>query len=112
MSKYMYLFRGDANAGLSPQQMQEHMQRWGAWIQKLSATGNFVAGDPLEASGRTVRGKRKAITDGPFAEAKDLVGGYLIVNAESLEQATELAHGCPILESDAGTVEVRALRQM
>jgi len=97
---------------VSPQQMQEQMQKWGAWIQALTRNGSFKAGDPLDRGGRVLKGKKKVVTDGPFAEAKDLVGGYLLVSAKDLDEATELARGCPIFESDAGTVEVRQVQEM
>ena len=111
MASFLYVFRGGANVGASPQQMQEHMQKWAAWIQQLSKTGNFKAGDPLEAEGKVIRGRKKVVTDGPYAEAKDLVGGYLLLSAKNLDEAVELSRGCPIFDSD-GSVEVRPIRQM
>ena len=112
MNKYMFLFRGgEPSAELSPKEMQANMQKWGGWMQGLSKTGNFVAGEPLDVQGKVVRGTSKTVTDGPFAEAKDLVGGYLIVSAESLEHAVELSKGCPIFEAN-GLVEVRPVRTL
>ena len=61
--------------------------------------------------GKQVKGKKKTVVDGPFAEAKDLVGGYLLVTADNLDDAAELARGCPILEVD-GAVEIRPIRKM
>jgi hypothetical protein len=98
-------------ADTSPQQMQQQMQKWGAWIQQLTKSGNFKAGEPLERGGKVLTGKKKLVTDGPYAEAKDLVGGYLLVSAKTVDDAVELARGCPILEAD-GTVEVRAIQEM
>jgi len=69
------------------------------------------AGEPLESGGKVVRGKQKAITDGPYAESKDLVGGYLLIEARNLEEATELSRGCPVLDVD-GTVEIRPIASM
>jgi hypothetical protein len=111
MANYLYIFRGNGRRDLSPQEMEQTMQKWGAWIQALTKSGNFKAGDPLERTGKVVRGKSKVVTDGPYAEAKDLVGGYLLVSAGSLDEATELARGCPIFESD-GQVEVRPIQAM
>ena len=111
MASFLYVFRGGANVGASPQQMQEHMQKWAAWIQQLSKTGNFKAGDPLEAEGKVIKGRKKVVTDGPYAEAKDLVGGYLLISAKNLDEAVELSRGCPIFDSD-GSVEVRPIREM
>ncbi len=111
MANFLYVFRGGTSVGASPQQMQEQLQKWGAWIQQLSKTGNFKAGEPLEAEGKVIRGRKKVVTDGPYAEAKDLVGGYLLISAKNLDEAVELSRGCAIFDSD-GTVEVRPIRQM
>lgn len=111
MAEYLYLFRGGELPRNSPDHMQRHMEQWRNWIAALAKQGKFKAGDPLEEDGRTLTGKGKSVTDGPYAEAKDLVGGYLIVTASSLDDATEMARGCPILEAN-GSVEVRTLRKM
>ena len=66
---------------------------------------------PLEAEGKVVKGRGRAVTDGPFAEAKDLVGGYTLIEADSLAHAAQLASGCPILEFD-GSVEIRPIMKM
>src|SRR5450631_59008 len=112
MANYLYNLRGGNMQALSPQQMEKNMKRWGAWMGQLSQSGNFKSGEPLADGGRVVSGKKKAVTDGPFGETKDLVGGYLIVTAASLDAATELARGCPIFESESGSVEVREVREM
>ena len=83
MKKYMYLFMGSDMSTFSAEQKQKHMQSWAGWMQQLSKTGNFKAGEPLEAGGKTLSGKAKTVTDGPFAEAKDVVGGYLVVTASA-----------------------------
>ena len=112
MPNFLYLFRGgEAGTNMTPDQMQKHMEKWGAWIKQFNAKGVYVAGDPLEPGGKLVKGKKKTVTDGPFAEAKDLVGGYIIVKAKDLKEATEWSKGCPIFASD-GAVEVRPVREM
>lgn len=111
MPSFLYIFRGDGMKRMSPQELQQSMQKWGAWIQQLSQQGHFKAGDPLETGGRVVRGKKKAVTDGPYAESKDLVGGYLLIEARNLDEATELSRGCPIFDND-GTVEIRPIASM
>jgi hypothetical protein len=110
MSDFLYVFRGGAN-NLSPAEMQANMQKWVAWIKELGDKGHFKGGEPLENGGKVVRGKGKVVTDGPYAEAKDLVGGYLIVSAKDINEAVELSRGCPIFEYD-GTVEVRGIMKM
>jgi hypothetical protein len=108
MKKFLYLFLGANDSGLSPEELQQRMQRRIAWMQELSKDGHFHASERLEKTAATISGKTKSVTDGPFAEAKDVVGGFLIVTAEDLKQAVELAKGCPIFES-GGRVEVRAI---
>ena len=97
----------------TPEQMQQMHQQWGAWIQSLRQQGHYVAGQPLEDSpGKVLRGPRGAkATDGPFAEAKEVLGGFLIVTAGSIAEATELAKGCPSLGGPF-SVEVRQVRPM
>ena len=111
MAKFMFIFRGGGYAtpgSLSPTELQQHLAKWNAWTNAMLASGRNVVGQPLEhpPTGRTVQGRDKLVTDGPYAEAKDLVSGTLVFDAESLDEAAELAKGCPILELD-GSVEVR-----
>ena len=111
MSEFTYLFRGGEASG-SPEQMQQQMQKWVAWIKELGERGHLKdPGQPLERTGKVVKGKQKIVTDGPYAEAKDLVGGYMLVEARDLAHAVELSLGCPILET-GGLVEVRPIMQM
>jgi hypothetical protein len=89
--------------------MQKTVQKWVAWFKELGANGYMKdPGHPLAASGKVVNGKQKTIHDGPFAEAKDVVGGYMVVEAKDLEHAVEISKGCPILEV-GGSVEVRPI---
>ena len=113
MTKYMYLFRGGetARTELSPEQMQEHMEIWKNWMGGLASNGTLVDGLPLSGEGKQLSGRGEVITDGPYAEGKEVVGGYLIVNAETIDQATDIAKGCPIFEHD-GHVEVREIMNM
>jgi hypothetical protein len=111
MSEFVYLYRGGAS-GRSPDQMQQMMQKWATWLKDLGQKGHIKdQGQPLERAGKLVTGKQKTITDGPFAEAKDVVGGYTLVIARDLDQAVELSKGCPIFEVD-GAVEVRPVMSM
>jgi hypothetical protein len=106
MSEFTYLFRGRETAA-SPEQMQRTMEKWVAWFKELGASGHIKnPGHPLEHSGKVVTGKQTIVTDGPYAEAKDVVGGFIVVEATDLLQAVELSKGCPILQV-GGSVEVR-----
>ncbi|BDG01365.1 YciI family protein [Anaeromyxobacter oryzae] len=112
MASFMLIFRGGDSSGDSPEQLQQHVQKWFTWFEGLRRSGVYSgAGAPLERSGKVVRGAAKTVSDGPFAEAKDLVGGYAIVEAANLEAAVEIARGCPTYEK-GGAVEVRPVRVM
>jgi hypothetical protein len=113
MAKFIYLFRGGlfVEKGLSATAMQDHLKLWGAWIGELAKQGHEPAGHPVQHEGRTIRGKGKVVTDGPYAELKDLVTGDLAIEAASLDVAAELAKGCPILMFD-GSVEVRPVAEI
>lgn len=116
MSQFIYLYRmsdaaREANMG-SPEKAQQSMQRWMAWMQELDKNGHLKdRGQPLERTGKVVRGSQKSIVDGPYVEAKDLVGGFSIVEARDLDQATDLSRGCPVLDG-GGSVEVRPVMKM
>ena len=106
MSEFVYLYRG-GEAGRSPERMQQQMQKWMAWFKELGEKGHIKdIGHPLEGGGKVVKGKQKTVTDGPFAEAKDVIGGFTLIEARDLDQAVELSKGCPIFETE-GAVEVR-----
>lgn len=111
MSEFVFLYRG-AERPSSPQDTQQIMQKWMTWLQDLASKGHIKdRGQPLEPTGKVVRGRQKTVTDGPFAEAKDLVGGYTLVEARDLTEAAELSKGCPIFERE-GFVEVRPVMKM
>jgi hypothetical protein len=110
MSEFTYLFRGRETSA-SPEQMQKTMEKWVAWFKDLGAKGHIKdPGHPLEHTGKVVKGTQKAVIDGPYAEAKDVVGGYVVIEAKDLAHATELSKGCPILEV-GGSVEVRPIQK-
>lgn len=111
MSEFVYLYHSGA-VTRSPEAAQQTMQRWMAWFKELGQKGHIKdQGQPLERAGKLVKGKQKTVTDGPFAEAKDVVGGYTLIEARDLDQAVELAKSCPIFEVD-GAVEVRPVMKI
>ena len=111
MTEFVFLYRGGAR-DRSPEQMQQVMQKWMAWMKDLGAKGHLKdRGQPLERAGKLVQGRQKTVTDGPFAEAKDVVGGYTLIEAEDLSEAVELSKGCPIFEVE-GAVEVRPVMKL
>ena len=112
MNEFLYLFRGGASerSALSPEAMQAHMGKWQAWMGQLAQEGKLSGGLPLNNEGKVLAAGGK-VTDGPFAEGKEHVGGYLIVKAKDLNEASTIAKGCPIFEHQ-GTVEVRQIMPM
>ena len=104
---YMLLFVGmDWHKGLSPEQTQKVSQDWMAWFKGLMAEGKAVAGHPLALEGKSVSGKNRTVTDGPFAESKEAVGGYFMLDVATMDEAVEIARQCPGLPFGA-KVEVR-----
>lgn len=111
MSQFLYVYRGGQRAD-NPADGERVMQKWVAWMEDLGKKGHLKdRGQPLEPTGKVVRGKDKVVTDGPFAESKDLIGGYTLVEAKDLSQAAELSKSCPIFEA-GGFVEVRPIMEM
>lgn len=107
----MLLFVGtDWHQGLSPEEMQRVSEQWMAWFKRLTEQGKAVAGHPLEREGKAVSGKNgRVVADGPFAEAKEAIGGYFLLDVATLDEAVSIAKECPGLAYGA-KVEVRAVR--
>ena len=113
MANFLFVYRhGPDHLGkMSAEEMQKHMEKWHAWMNEGFQKGWMVnPGDGLKKEGRVVNA-RKVITDGPFVEAKEIVGGFTIVKADSVDAAAEIAKGCPILEV-GGSVEIREIQKM
>ncbi|MCD6049030.1 MAG: hypothetical protein K0Q55_433 [Verrucomicrobia bacterium] len=108
---YLFLIRGsDWDKGLSPEQIQQVMSQTMAWFERLHQQGQVKAGQPLDAAGRTVSGKKAVVSDGPFVESKEAIGGYLIVQAASLDEAAAIARTFPNL-AYGSSIEVRPLAE-
>lgn len=111
MTEFVYLYRG-YELPASPEEMQRKTAKWMTWLKDLSDKGHVKSlGEPLQPAGKVVKGEKKQVIDGPYAEAKDVVGGYSIILAANIEQAVELSLACPIF-GDGGSVEVRPIAQM
>jgi hypothetical protein len=95
-SGYMLLFRGtDLRNGLSPEELQKVTDNWMAWFKRLTEEGKAVAGNPLEREGKIVSGKDRVVSDGPFAESKEAVGGYFLLDVNTIDEAVAIARECP-----------------
>ncbi len=99
-------------AEMSPEEVQAEMAEWGKWMQGLAEKGQLIDGLPLKAEGMQVSKGGQLVTDGPFAEGAEIVGGYLMVNATDMNQAVEMSKGCPILGAKDGNIEVREIASM
>src|SRR4051812_21718946 len=113
MKDFLFVFRNDFQAlgQPSPEEMQVSMKKWMDWIGNFAAQNKLIdRGNRLHGDGKVVK-TGNVITDGPYAEVKELIGGYTLVKAESLEEAAEMAKNCPILEM-GGNVEVREINPM
>jgi hypothetical protein len=110
MPKFLFVYRrgSDLPNTMTPDEMQRHMEKWKAWITEGLQQGWIVdAGDALTQEGRVV-GPKKVVTDGPFVESKEIVGGFSIVETGTIDEAANHAKGCPALLT-GGSVEVRTL---
>jgi hypothetical protein len=113
MADFVFLYRNteaDAREHMgTPEAAQASMKLWRAWLADLEAKGHVKSrGEPLERTGKVLTGPKKQVTDGPFAETKDMVSGFSLITAKDEAEAIELARGCPILQG-SGSVEVRPI---
>ena len=93
------------------EEIARDMENWKNWVGELAKTGKFLGGQPLTGDGKTMTGKAIKITDGPFAEGKEVANGYVLINATDYNEAVEVAKGCPIFHFD-GSLEVREVAKM
>jgi hypothetical protein len=106
MEKFMYIFFDGNSSNLSADGQQAQMQKWFAWVEKLQKEQRYVSGEALLPGGKKITGSKKTVTDGPFAESKELVGGYFVIHAKDLNEATAMAKDYPDFEL-GGTIEIR-----
>ena len=114
--KYVLLIYSDEDlrADLSPEQLGQVMEQYNGYSKWLEEQALFRAGDALDLTDRAtsvqVRDGRTVTTDGPFAETKEQLGGYYVIDAENLDRAIEAAARCP--GAQTGTIEIRPLIEM
>lgn len=111
MKEFLMLIREDiATYGkMTPQEMQADIEQHVKWVEQLVAKGHFKNGNPLMPIGKHIKSKDKLVTDGPYIETKEGVSGYYFLLADSLEEASEIAKGCPSLAH--GSLEIREVIQ-
>lgn len=108
MAKYLFLYWNPPapDRQPSPEEMQQMMDQWTSWKEKFKDNVEEM-GDGLQHSGRVLKGGQ--VTDGPYAEAKEIVGGFSIIRAESYDQAVVVARECPITAMPGASIEIREL---
>ena len=110
MEKFMLIFHGGIKQDASPEELQNNMGKWMSWVESLNKEGKYVSGEPLLPGGKLVS-SASAVTDGPFTEGKEVVGGYFIVNAANMEEAVDISKSYPDFEY-GGSVQVRQVMQL
>ncbi|MES2773355.1 MAG: YciI family protein [Bacteroidota bacterium] len=113
MEEYALIMRHeDGKIVASPEQIQAWMEQTMAWIGTISAQNKFVSGTGLpfdDARVVTNRNAKKVVTNGPFGDIKETIGGFIIVKADSVEEAVEFAKGCPVLQGEGNSMEIRKI---
>src|SRR3954470_17024223 len=110
MNEYMLIFRHeDGMKVASPEQIQVWMKQTMDWIETIAAKNQFVGGNGLPFDDSKVVHHNKMVTNGPFGDIKETIGGYVMVKANTVEEAVECAKGCPVLQGEGNTVEVRRI---
>jgi hypothetical protein len=114
MNEFLLIFRRDFDATdsqASPEHLQNMMKAWQNWMGSIAARNKLVnSGNRLSAEGKVVK-PGALVTNGPYVEIKEAIGGYILIRAESLDEAAEISKGCPIL-TIGGNVEVRTIIPM
>ncbi|WP_373492611.1 YciI family protein [Aquiflexum sp.] len=110
MKEFILIFRHENATGkVSPEQMEIWMKHQMDWVGGIAAQNKFVSGTGLLFDDAKVVDHQKLVTNGPFGDIKETIGGYVIVRAESANEAAEFAKGTPILQGEGNTVEVREI---
>jgi len=108
MEEYVLIMRHeDGNKVASPEQIQKWMKQTMDWIGGIAAQNKFVSGTGLPFDNARVVHANKTVTNGPFGDIKETIGGFITVRAESIDEAVEFAKGCPVLQGEGNTMEVR-----
>src|SRR6185295_6756070 len=109
MDEFLLLMRLDIltkEAQPSPEQLQVYMKQYHDWVGGIAAQNKFLGGKGLSTEGKVLK-SNKVVTDGPYAEIKESIAGYIIIRAKDFDEAVKIATGCPILLGEGNSVEVR-----
>lgn len=108
MPQFMLLIENGDFESLSEQQQGEIITKYIAWVRAMRENNQFVAGDELKPGGKRLIANGNSVVDGPYAETKESIGGYMLIEAASLDQASDIAKGCPTY-GHGGAVQVKEL---
>jgi hypothetical protein len=109
MDEFLVLMRLDLitkEAQPSPEQLQVYMKQYHDWVGGIAAQNKFIGGTGLSVEGKVIK-SNNVITDGPFAEIKESIAGFITIKAKDFDEAVSLAKDCPILRGEGNSVEVR-----
>ena len=110
MDEFILIFRHeDGKKVASPEQLQIWMKQTMDWIGGIAAQNKFSGGNGLPFEDARIVRHNNVVTNGPFGDIKETIGGYVIVKAESVDEAVEFAKGCPVLQGEGNSVEVRKI---
>ena len=110
MDEFILIFRHEDGSKIaSPEQMQIWMKQTMDWIGTITAKNKFISGTGLPFQDARVVGHKGVVTNGPFGEIKETIGGFIMVKADAIEEAVEFAKGSPVLQGEGNTVEIRKI---
>ena len=110
MNEFVLIMRHeDGKKIASPEQMQEWMKQTMDWIGSIAAQNKFVSGTGLPFDDARVVKSDKTVTNGPFGDSKETIGGFITVKAETIEEDVEFAKGCPVLQGEGNSMEIRQI---
>lgn len=113
MEEYALIMRHEDGAKIaSPEQIQQWMKQTMDWIGGIAAQNKFVSGTGLpfdNARVITTKGGQPVVTNGPYGDIKETIGGFIVVRAESVEEAVGFAKDCPVLQGEGNSMEVRKI---
>lgn len=114
MKEFMLFIRSEESpkANLSPEQLQQHIEKVGGFIKRLTEEGKMKSAQPLEMEGRMLSYKNGKIIDGPYNETKEIISGYYHLMAENLEEAIEITKGDPRFEEGIWRIEIRPIKHV
>ncbi len=97
MNEFLLLIKGEDHSFFTQEQVRIRLEKYNSWMEEMLAKGKFISGEPLQKEGRHLLDANTVISDGPFLEPKEIIGGYILIRAADIEEAVEIAKSCPLL---------------